>query len=301
MTLPLVGLLVGYSDASALTPLVVALRPWCRPHAPDPLLGAPDAFLAADPRALGLDAALDGPGAVAVFVESGSQLPKSLVDRADVFLVRDHTTAEALGTRAIVLPRDTVIASEHPYIPTSVRARWRRRLGLSDRLIVRLGFPDPWPNDAAMIPAALAVCSVAVVRGPWLLTALALGAPVVTDETGAARIGATPNVQVAVAATTATPEAVKTLVASPARATALGWGGRQLIEERHDLGRLAVELLNRLGVGPAGFPDAPLAGLDAELAALGTPDASRVAIRALRRASGIAGTTDWSALTGRRR
>ena len=103
------------------------------------------------------------------------------------------------------------------------------------------------------------------------------------------------------AAPTAVDPILAALAADPARATALGLGGRHLVETEHDLGAVAVTLLERLGIGPAAFPDAPLAGLDAELAALGTPDASPVAIRALRRASGIAGPADWADLTGRRR
>ena len=150
-------------------------------------------------------------------------------------------------------------------------------------------------------PAALAVVSAAHVRGPWLLTALALGTAVVTDAISAADIGATEHVHVAVGSPTTADDLAGVLAAEPARATALGWGGRMLVEERHDLDALALRLVTDLDLGPATVPQAALAGLDTELAALGTPAGSPVAIRALRRASGVAGAGDWIDLTGRRR
>ncbi len=145
------------------------------------------------------------------------------------------------------------------------------------------------------------MCSAAAVRGPALLTALALGTPTVTDEDSARRIGAVPGVHLLTASPTAFQPALEALAADPARATAVGLGGRQLVETVHDLGAVAIDVLDRLGIGPAPFPDAPLASLDAELAALGTPDASPIAIRALRRTCGVAGPADWADLTGRRR
>ena len=168
-------------------------------------------------------------------------------------------------------------------------------------MIVELGGAVPWSGPDDTIPAALAVCSVAVVRGRWLLTALALGTPVVTDASSARHIGATEHVHVAVGSLAGATDTARALAADPARATALGWGGRMLVEQQHDLDDLARRLVVDLGIGPSGLPSAALAGLDAALDELGTPIGSPVAIRALRRCAGVAGAGDWSELTGRRR
>jgi hypothetical protein len=168
-------------------------------------------------------------------------------------------------------------------------------------MIVELGGTHGWSGADDTIRAALAVASAAIVRGPWLLTALALGTPVVADATSAAHIGATEHVHLAVGTLTTARDVADALAAEPARATALGWGGRMLVEQRHDLDAIALRLVTELGLGPAELPQSALAGLDAELATLGTPASSPVAIRALRRASGVAGAGDWIDLTGRRR
>ncbi len=301
VNIPLIGLLASQADPGAIAPLVVALRKWSRPNAVDRALGAPDAYLAADSAAIGLDAALAGAAPVAVLIDSPSLIPEAVLERADVLVFRDAQSAEPFADRAVLFPRDHVSTAEHPSISPFVRSRWRERLGLPDPLIVRLGVLDPWPTDDQAVPAALATCSAAIVRGPWLLTALALGTPVITDASSAARIGATHNIHVVVASPTEPNARAVALSGDLPRATAIGWGGRLLIEERHDVGGVAISLLDALGIGPTGFPEAPLANLDAELAALGTPDTSSVAQRALRRAAAVAGPADWADLTGRRR
>ncbi len=301
MTLPLLGLLTSPADPTPLAPLVVSMRRWCVPAADDPSIAAPDAYLAADPAAVGLTDALLGPALVAVLVESTARIPEVVLEHADVLIVRDPDSAVAFPDRAVVFPRDFVRPSQHPNISPFVRSRWRAGLQLPDPMIVRLGVPRPWPLDDAAVPAALATCSAAIVRGPWLLTALALGTPVITDAPSCARIGATNNIHLIVSPPTESNDLAVALAADGPRAAAVGWGGRMLVEEHHDLEAVAVELLDRLGIGPAAFPTAPLANLDAELAALGTPDSSPVALRALRRAAAIAGPADWVELTGRRR
>ncbi len=55
VTLPLLALVAGFDSADAIIPLVVAMRPWCRPHALDATLGPPDAYLVASPFAPGID------------------------------------------------------------------------------------------------------------------------------------------------------------------------------------------------------------------------------------------------------
>lgn len=301
MTLPRLGLLTSPADPTPLAPLVVSMRRWCVPCADDPSIAAPHAYLAADPAAVGLTDALMGPAPVAVLVESTACIPEVVRQYADVVIVRDRDGAIAFPDRAVIFPRDHVRAAQHPSISPFVRSRWRARLHLPDPMIVRLGVPRPWPLDDADVPATLATCSAAVVRGPWLLTALALGTPVITDAPSSARVGATNNIHLLVSPTTDSDDLAVALAADGPRAAAVGWGGRLLVEEHHDLDAVAVAVLDRLGIGPAAFPAAPLANLDAELSALGTPDGSPVALRALRRAASIAGPADWVDLTGRRR
>jgi hypothetical protein len=301
VSLPVLGLLAGPTDSSALTPLVAALRPWCRPSALDPALGPSAAFLATATDAPGLEAALRSGTPTAVFVADGAPIPDPVHELARSFVVTTERQRNELGDRAVVLRRDAVRGSEHPPLTPFVRSRWRARFGLPDPMVVDLGGAggSSTPDDA--IPAALAVCSAAVVRGPWLLTALALGTAVVTDATSAADIGATEHVHLAVAPPATAHEIADALAREPARAAALGWGGRLLVEQRHDLDAIAERLVEDLELGPASIPAAPLARLDAELAALGTSASSPVAIRALRRAAGVAGAGDWADLTGRRR
>ena len=301
MSLPYLALLAGPTDTAALAPLVAALRPWCRPHALDRALGAPAAYLATAPDAPGLDGALSSGTPTAVFVPDGASLPDHVRALASTFLATTDVTRDALDDRALLLRSDAVRASEHPPITPFVRSRWRRRLGLPEEMIVELGGAVPWAGPDDAIPAALAVCSVAIVRGHWLLTALALGTPVVTDASSALRIGATEHVHVAVGSLAVATDLAHALAADPARATALGWGGRMLVEQHHDLDELARRLVVELGIGPSGVPSAALANIDAALDELGTPAGSPVAIRALRRCAGVAGAGDWSELTGRRR
>jgi hypothetical protein len=301
VNLPQLGLLAGYGDTAGSLPLVIALRPWCRPAAPDPALGPPDAYFATDPGAPGLPAALTGPAPVAVVIPEAGRVPSEVLEHADVLVTTDRTAGDLLGERAVVVGADLVAADAHPPISPFVRTRWRSRLGLPDAWFVHIGTPEVWPGPETAIPGALAVCSAASVRGPWLTTALALGTPTVTDAGSARRLGAEPNVHCVVSSTVGIDPALERLAADPARATAISIGGRRLVEERHDLGTVARDLLDRLGIPMPALPGAPLADLDAELTALGTPAGSPVTIRALQRAAGVAGPASWESLTGRRR
>ncbi len=301
MTLPRLALIAGTADTRAAIPLVAALRPWCSPHALDPGLGLPDAYLSLTVTGPALADALRSLAPVAVVVDRFERVPDDVRERATAFVTRDETTTAALGPRAVLVPPDAVRAAEHPPLTPFVRSRWRERLGLPERMVVRVGVDEPWTGPPQAVTAALAVCSAAVVQGPSLVTALALGTPVVTSDAEATRVGAVSNVHAVVASASTSDRLADELAAEPRRATAIGWGGRLLVEAHHDLDALARRVLERLGIGPAPFPDAPLAFLDEELAALGTPANSPVARRVLRRAATVAGPADWLELTGRRR
>ncbi len=302
MSLPLLGLIGGHVDSTAVTPLVVALRTWCRPHALDRGLGAPAAIFATSPVAIGLDAALSSSLPVAIVCDNLSELSDTARESATAIIVRDPAVAEVIGDRAVLWRRDAIAIGDHPYLSPFVRERWRRRLGLPSPMVIELGSTAATAIRATDALASLAVCSAAVVHGPFLVPALALGTPVVTDAAAASRIGAEPSVHLAVASSTGARAVADELADEPARATALGWGGRRLVEGGDlDVGRTAFAVIAALGIGPIEFPQAPLARLDAELEALGTPLRSPVAVRTLRRAASVAGPMDWTDLTGSRR
>lgn len=301
MNLPSLGLLADQRDRSDTVPLLVALRAWCSPESPSPGV-TPRAILALSPNAVGLEAALSGSVPVAVIVDEPSALTDALVSRATAVVVRDESAARDIRESAIVWRPESLAAALHPSLSPFLRQRWRLRLELPRAFIVEIGTSTPTQTqDDELTRSALAVCSAAVVRGPHLVTALALGTAVVTDATSAELIGATPSVHLAVADATGARALADKIGADHARAAALGWGGRLLVEERFDLATVALELVDALGIGPAAFPTAPLARFDAELAALGTSSTSAVSNRALRRVRAIAGAADWSELTGRRR
>ncbi len=303
MNLPGIELLVdrdGY-HVDAVLPLVVALRTWSDPHAPDRALGAPAARLAVSVNAVTLDTALeDRTIPVAVVVDDPETAPAHVRDRARVLLAPE-SARELDAATTLAIPSDVIDADAHPPLSPFVRARWRERLGLPANLVVRVGYNDPWPGDDASIAAALAVCSAAAVRGPWTLTALALGTAVVTDASDAERLGARDGVELLVEAPVSAPTRAATVEADWPEAARLGNEARRLVEQRYSWSALARELLDRLGIERPRVPSVPLAGLQARLDGLGTPPASPAALRALRHATDVTGGTDLLTLTGRRR
>lgn len=299
MTLPRVELLADRSDSSWVSELVVALRAWSEPRAPHPGAPHPDAYLAVSPHAAGLDAAIRSGIPVAVITESAPTISDVIREGAQVIVVRDPRDAND-APDVVVWPRDAVNAALHPSISPFVRQRWRSRLGLPEPWVLELDGHRSTLLDPGLVPSALALCSAAVVTSGELTLALALGTAVVTSPATAARVGAEADVQVLVRQVDRLA-AARELADDFPRAAALGWGARLLVEERFDLGRVAIDILDGLGIGPAPFPRAPLAGLDAELAALGTPSGSSVANRIIRKAAALAPGADWADLTGRRR
>lgn len=303
MNLPGIELLVDRDGhhVDAVLPLVVALRAWSDPHAPDPALGVPAARLAVSVNAMAFDAALDDRAVpVAVVVDDPETAPAHVRARARVLVTRG-SARERDPAATLAIPSEVIDADLHPPLSPFVRARWRERLGLPGNLVVRVGYNDPWPGDDASVPAALAVCSAAAVRGPWTLTALALGTAVVTDASDAERLGARDGVELLVDAPVSAPSRAATVGTDWPEAARLGNAARRLVEQRHSWSRLARELLDRLGIERPRVPSAPLAGLQTRLDQLGTPPDSPAALRALRRATDVTGGADLLTLTGRRR
>jgi hypothetical protein len=303
VNLPGIELLVDRDGhrVDAVLPLVVALRTWSDPHAPDRTLRAPAARLAVSVNAVTLEAALEDRAVpVAVVVDDPDTAPAQVRERARVLVTR-QSARELDPATTLAIPSDVIDVDAHPPLAPFVRARWREWLGLPANLVVRVGYNDPWPGDDESVAAALAVCSAAAVRGPWTLTALALGTAVVTDASEAERLGARDGVELIVDAPVSAPSRAAAVGNDWPEAARLGHEGRRLVEQRHSWSRLARELLDRLGIEGPRVPSVPLAGLQARLDGLGTPPASPAALRALRRATDVAAGADLLTLTGRRR
>jgi hypothetical protein len=280
---PLLGLLVAPGTVDRSAALVRRLARWCEPRAIDAATPPTAAVLATGPAVPGLARLLsDRPGPVGVWVDDERELAtwRAVVDPADAVVTPSATVAAAVGDRAVAVPADAVEADALAPVPPFVRERWRRRAGLDPSLVVALGVPGASPLPADVVHAALSVAAAAVVVGPELVTALALGTPVVTDAAGAARVGAEPGSELLVAPVADARGVAAVLAGAPARAAALSRRGRRLIERRLDLGPAAAELATRLGLTAAGGDRGPHASVAAALAELGTPPGARPALRA---------------------
>ena len=121
--------------------------------------------------------------------------------------------------------------------------------------------------------SALALCSVAVVTGAELVGRLGPGTPSSPRRSQRSRWSRTrcPPRDARDRSRRPPTRSPRTLGAA-----ALGWGAR-LSSRPLDLRCGWRSRPRRLGIGPAPFPRSTLAGLDAELAALGTPSISPVA------------------------
>ncbi len=281
MTRPVLGLLVAPGTADRAAALVRRLGRWCEPCALDASTPPVAAVLATGPAVPGLAAVLAGrPGPVAVWVDDERELDgaRVAVGEADVVVTPSWSVALALGDRAVRLPDPAVEVDAVGAVPPFVRERWRRRAGLDPSWVVAIGVPgaSPLPDDT--VPTALAVAAAAAVVGPRLVTALALGTPVVTDAGSAARVGAEPGDDLVVAPPADVLAVAAVVAADPVRAASLSRRARRLAERRFDLAPAARLLADRLGLVPA-RPD-PFAAVASALADLGTPPGARPAVRA---------------------
>src|SRR5690606_31406316 len=89
---------------------------------------------------------------------------------------------------AVAVPALGIEVDRWPPLAPIVRRRWRQRVGLPDRHVVRVRTADA-DGDPSSLSTQLAVASAAVVDGPPVLLALALGTPVVTSRDTARRLG----------------------------------------------------------------------------------------------------------------
>lgn len=222
----------------------------------------PDAVLATSVAAL--DGLPDVP--TAVWVDRPDDLRAA--HRADVELVLT-ARAELVDHGAVPVPPVGVDVGRWPPLAPLLRARWRARHGLPDPLVVAVDPSAPFDDLAA----TLALAGAAVVTGPAVALALALGTPVVTSPETARRIGLRPGVDVEVATGPEAADALaRAIAADDHRAAVLSRRGRRFAENHLDLGHPAAIVRRRLALTapPTALPaDRVAARLD-ELATAGS-------------------------------
>jgi len=279
--LPVLELLVAAGTAERVEPLVQRLRRWSDPRAPDPGLGQPAARFATSTAALGVEAALTHASCpVAVWLDADVDRSEEPWAKAAALVTDEPGVAVAIGERSVLVPRDHVDADRYPFLPAFLRREWRRRFELPEPMLIGLGAGDTPAFPADVSETALALASAAAVTGGSALLALALGTPTVTDPTTAEWIGAADGEHVVVATAADALEAARILATDPDLCARLGWAGRRLVEQRHDITAAAGRLAEKLGLtGTRG--GTPERRLGAHLDELGTPTGSRPRTRAL--------------------
>lgn len=240
----------------------------------DQAVGRSDAAFATSATAL-----RSVPGAIpaAAWVADAAELRRVATRAPSVWLSADP---EAVGLGAVAVPRDALPVAEWPYLAPLVRRRWRAQLGLPDELVVAI---EPTAGTEGDALTNLALAAAALVTGPMLASALALGTPVVTTPGDASRLGLRDDVDVDVA-DPARPEAwssaARALAADEERAARLSWAARRFIEASFDLDHIADAVLGRLGLTDPDHADDAHAILDRYLAELRTPPRSAIRARA---------------------
>ena len=213
--------------------------------------------------------------AIAAWVNDTSEAAVAYEHGVEVALSSDPDLADH---GVIVVPEAGIEVGRFAAVAPLVRARWRQVLGLPDHLAV--GVDDT--AGSADAEATLALAGAVVVRGAWLPTALALGAPVVTSEAMAKRFGLRPGLDVEVARSAgAADRRAAEVAADEAWAARLSRRGRAFAEHHLDLGAPAAMVRRRLGLDVDAGPTDPALRLDAALDALATPVGSRLRGRAM--------------------
>lgn len=186
---------------------------------------------------------------VAVFVNDRPSLRAAARRDVEVALTSDQ---RLLDHGAVLVPRSGVDVARWRIRTPDERAAERTRLGLPDVLAVAVDHA----RISDDVVAALSLASAAVVTGPMVPLALALGTPVVTSPVSAERLGLHPDLEVEVVAGARRADlAARDLAADRARAEELSRRGRRFAEHHLDLGHPAELVAARLGLGPVeGMP-----------------------------------------------
>lgn len=213
------------------------------------------------------------PVPTAVWVDDLRSLREALAHDVEVAL---STVPDLVTHGAIAVPRTGVDIRRWPVLPPVARAVHRRELDLPEHLVVAIDHTEATDD----VVTVLALAAAAVVTGPLLPLALALGTPVVTGPETARRYGLQAGVEVEVASGRAAADgAARDLAAYELGAAALSRRGRRFAELHLDLGHPAALVRHRLGLGD-GPPVGAAARLSARLDELATPAGASIRRRA---------------------
>lgn len=153
---------------------------------------------------------------------------------------------DLLDFGAVLVPRAGVDVTQWPARSPEERAADRAAAGLPEHLAVAVDHHGVTDD----ITTTLALASAAVVTGPMVPVALALGTPVVTSPVTAQRLGLHAGLEVEVVAGARRADAAaRDLARDPARAADLSRRGRRFAEHHLDLRHVAEIVGPRLGLG----------------------------------------------------
>ncbi|HEX2576682.1 MAG TPA: hypothetical protein VHK88_10070 [Aquihabitans sp.] len=219
---------------------------------------------------------------IAVWVDDLRSLRRAHDHDVEVAL---SSSPELIDHGAVPVPRNGVQVGRWPVLPPVARARHRRDLDLPDDLVVAIDHPVATDD----VVTALALAAAAVVTGPLLPLALALGTPVVTGPDSARRHGIEAGVEAEVAADpVAADAAARSLARYELGAAALSRRGRRFAEHHLDLDRPAAAVRQRLGLAAVAARGG--AGrLRDRLDELATPVDARIRTRALDATAALTG------------
>ncbi len=203
------------------------------------------------------------PGGVVVW-RSGPRLPPETAGSALVVAVTAPGGPAPAGATPFPWPGTDVRARLH--LTPLLRCRWRRAVGLPARLASDLwemtGTPDPERVTRILLSSAVAA------RGEGAVTALASGAPLVTDRATASRLGLRDGDQALVVPGSRRAAALEELASDGVRAARLSRLGRRHAEGWFDHSRAVNAAVNALrGQPPPALADV----LGRALAELWTP------------------------------
>jgi hypothetical protein len=276
----------GLGTSSPLSELLARIARRHAVHAHDPGLGSPAAVLTRPASRWPLPR---GDAPVAWWVEHPADAPGVVPERVRLLLAARPVAAAVpalaeLDVPLEVVPWPAVDGTVWRPVAPFVRDRWRRRLGLPERLVAVVGTTGAPPMDDETAADALFLCAAAIVGPAHAVRALALGTATVCDAATADLLGAVDGTHVIVAAGEEATEAATDLAADLSRAAVLGRNGRRLAEDRHDIAESARRIAAALELPTVGEP--AVARVAAMLDELGTPvDAGVVA-----RVAGAVGT-----------
>ena len=264
MRFPTLGIVSDVSRADATAPLLHALFDRCHVVAWHPGLPVDAVFVTSWRAPRALDAAKEARGQLVLWDDPNDPAPEVWRQRA---------------IATVSTPDPAIDVRQYRALAPFMRERWRSRFDI--RVSVELPVALPWRQRRTF----LALCPAVVATGPTALEALAFATPLVTDTATAAWLGGNDGVDMLVFDGTHS-EAVslaEDLGSDHRRGAAIGRAGRRLVEDRHDLSRIAARVARALG-----WPT-DTSRIAAHLGDLPTPPLSRPITRAEARIGELSG------------